>query len=149
MKWARAWAFQQCGISTCVYSEEPLQPLFKVINSKWCSVISLTLIEYSNDLQRLWSDWAYAQAGLSFCWSHVPHCWKSTALAQIKAIEQTLWSIHTQGKDMKWRLGSNFRSQVPPDAQTMAVKGGYWTYEKSIATTRAFFRTDFFSVNLF
>ena len=24
-----------------------------------------------------WSDCAYAQAGLSLCWSHIPHCWKS------------------------------------------------------------------------
>ena len=25
----------------------------------------------------------YAQAGLSLCWSHIPHCWKSHALAQL------------------------------------------------------------------
>ena len=56
---------------------------FKLRNSKWCSVSSLTVIEYSNDLQRLWSDCAYAQAGLSLCWSHTLHCWKSYATAHI------------------------------------------------------------------
>ena len=25
----------------------------------------------------LWSDCAYTQAGLSLCWSHIPHCWSS------------------------------------------------------------------------
>ena len=34
---------------TSVYSEEPMQPPFKLRNSKWCSVISLTVIEYSSD----------------------------------------------------------------------------------------------------
>ena len=47
--------FQQCGILTCVDSDEPLQPPFKLRNSKWCSVstCSLTIIEYSSDYQRL------------------------------------------------------------------------------------------------
>ena len=26
----------------------------------------------------------YAQADLRLCWSHIPHCWKSHALAHIK-----------------------------------------------------------------
>ena len=34
---------------TCVDSDEPVQPPFKHRNSKWCSVSSLTLIEYSRD----------------------------------------------------------------------------------------------------
>ena len=41
--------FQQCCILTCVDSDEPLQPPFKLRNSKWCSVSSLTIIEYSSD----------------------------------------------------------------------------------------------------
>ena len=69
--------FQQCGILTSVDTDEPGQPPFKPINSKWCSVGSLTIIQYSSDLQRLWSDCAYLQAGLSPCWPHIPHCWKS------------------------------------------------------------------------
>ena len=73
--------FQQCDILTSVDSDEPVQPLFKPRNSKWCSVSSLTLIEYSWDYQRLWSDCAYAQADLRFCWSHIPHCWKSHVAA--------------------------------------------------------------------
>ena len=38
---------------TSVDSDEPLQPPFKLKNSKWCSVSSLTIIDYSSDLQRL------------------------------------------------------------------------------------------------
>ena len=40
---------QQCGILTCVDSDKPLQLLFKLINSKWCSVSTLTVIEYSSN----------------------------------------------------------------------------------------------------
>ena len=47
--WASACDFQQCGILTWVDSDEPLQPPFKLRNSKWCSVSSLTIIEYSID----------------------------------------------------------------------------------------------------
>ena len=42
-------ALQQCGILTSVDTEEPVQPPFKLRNSKWCSVSSLTLIEYSSN----------------------------------------------------------------------------------------------------
>ena len=41
--------FQQCGILTSADSGEPVQPPFKRRNSKWCSVSSLTLIEYSSE----------------------------------------------------------------------------------------------------
>ena len=41
--------FQQCGILASVNSDEPVQPPFKLRNSKWCSVSSLTLLEYSSD----------------------------------------------------------------------------------------------------
>ena len=40
---------QQFDILTSVDSDEPLQPPFKLINSKWCSVSSLTIIEYLSD----------------------------------------------------------------------------------------------------
>ena len=43
------WAATQCGILTSVDSDEPVQPPFKLTNSKRCSVSSLTLIEYSSD----------------------------------------------------------------------------------------------------
>ena len=82
IKWAVTRDFQQCGILTRVDSDKPVQPFFKLRNSKWCSVSSLTLIEYSSDKQRLWSDCAYAQADLRLCWLHIPHCWKSHAPAQ-------------------------------------------------------------------
>ena len=82
------WAATQCGILTSVVSDEPaVQPPFKLTNSKRCSVSSLTLIEYSSDLQRLWSDCSYAQADLRRCWSHIPHCWKSHVTAQLYSFE--------------------------------------------------------------
>ena len=65
-----------------VDSNEPVQPPFRLKTLKWCSISSLTLKEYSSDKQRLWSDCRYAQADLRLCWSHIPHCWKSHALAQ-------------------------------------------------------------------
>ena len=42
--------FQQCGILACVDSDEPVQPPFKLRNSKWCSISSLIFKEYSSDL---------------------------------------------------------------------------------------------------
>ena len=41
--------FQQCGILTSVDSDEPVQPPFKVRNSKLCSVSSEAVIEYLSD----------------------------------------------------------------------------------------------------
>ena len=35
------WDFQQCGILTSVDSDEPVQSLFKLRNSKWCAVSSI------------------------------------------------------------------------------------------------------------
>ena len=67
-----------------VYTQTGLWSLpFKLRNSKWCSVSSLTLIEYSSHQQRLWSDCTNAQADLRHCWSHIPHYWKSHVVAQI------------------------------------------------------------------
>ena len=37
--------FQQCGIFITVDSDEPVQPPFKLRNSKWCSVSNLIFIE--------------------------------------------------------------------------------------------------------
>ena len=34
--WTSAWDFQQCGILTCVDSDESLHPPFKLRHSKWC-----------------------------------------------------------------------------------------------------------------
>ena len=63
--WATTCDFQQCGLLTSVDSDESVQPPFKLRNSKCSSASSWTFIEFSSDLQRLWSDCAYAQAGLS------------------------------------------------------------------------------------
>ena len=82
---------QQCGILTSVDSDEPVQPPFKLINSKWRSVSSLTLIEFQAR-----SDCAYAQADLSLCWSHIPHCWKPHACRGSNYSWDQLWLIHTE-----------------------------------------------------
>ena len=85
-KWAATCDFEQCGIWISVDSDQPVQPPFKLRNSKCCLVSSLTVIEYSSDLQRLWSDCAYAQADLRLCWSHIQHCWKSHVAAQMDTL---------------------------------------------------------------
>ena len=74
--------FQQCGILTSVDSDEPVQPSFKLRNYKWCLFSGLRVIAYSSDQQRHWSDCAYAQSGLSLCWSHILHCWISHLATQ-------------------------------------------------------------------
>ena len=91
--WAVTCDFQQCGILTSVVSDESLQPLFKLRNSKCCSVSSLTVIEYSSDLQRLWSDCAYAQDDLRLCWSHIPHRWESQAAAHLMCCTEESQSL--------------------------------------------------------
>ena len=61
-KWAAACDFQQCGILTYLDSDKPVQPPFKHRTSKCYLVSSLTVIEYSHDLQRLWSDCRYTHS---------------------------------------------------------------------------------------
>ena len=41
--------WHEINILTSVDLDEPLQPPFKLRNSKWCSVSSLPIIEYSSD----------------------------------------------------------------------------------------------------
>ena len=50
---AVACDFKQCDILTSVDSNEPVLHPLKRRNSKWCSVSSLTVLEYSSDKQRL------------------------------------------------------------------------------------------------
>ena len=47
--WAATCDFQQCGILTCVDSNEPVKSPFKLRISKRCSVSRLTVIKYSSD----------------------------------------------------------------------------------------------------
>ena len=72
-----------CGKFTLVDSDEPVQPPFKLRNSKWCLVSSLTVIEYSRDQHRLWSDCTYVLADPRPCWSHIQHYWKSHVAAHL------------------------------------------------------------------
>ena len=48
-KWSATCDFQQCDLLTSVDSDEHVQPPFKLRNSNWCSVSSLTIIDYSSD----------------------------------------------------------------------------------------------------
>ena len=50
--WATTWDFQQCGILTTEDSDKPVQPPFKLRNSKWCLASSLTLIGSSKRLAK-------------------------------------------------------------------------------------------------
>ena len=69
-----AWDFQQWGILTSVDSEKPVQSHFKLKNPKW-----------------------YAQADLSLCWSHIPHCLKSQVTAQLIDRSRTFQKMDTYG----------------------------------------------------
>ena len=117
INWAPTCDFQQCGNLIRVDSEEPLQPPFELRHSKWYSFSSLTLIEYSSDLHRLWSDCAYAQADLRLCWLHIPHCCKSYVMAQTILYwldEGTKVSVCNMLKNnllrlKKWNLATDYR----------------------------------------
>ena len=104
--WTQLWAvtcdFQQCGIFTSVDSDEPVLPPFKLRNFKWCLACCLTLLEYSSDKQRLWSDCAYAQADLRLCWSHIPHCWKPHVTALIYFWDMTGFTVYHSFNIYKW-----------------------------------------------
>ena len=70
-------------------------------NSKRCSVSRFIVIYLVfKRLAKLWSDCAYAQAGLSLCWLHIPHCWKSHVTAHIcitKLMHLTTLAIKVTG----------------------------------------------------
>ena len=114
--WAVTCAFQQCGILTSVDSDEPVQPRFKLRNSKWCSVNSLKVIKYSSDQQRLWSDCAYAQADLRLCWSHIPHCWKSHVTTLLQCVLHVIQDKKTGKNAFKfsiiWQKETGMDSEV-------------------------------------
>ena len=75
--WAAQCDFQQCGIMTCVESEEPVQPPVMLRSSKCCSASSLTqatskVSDQTAHMRRL--AWAFA--------GHKPHYWKFHVAAQ-------------------------------------------------------------------
>ena len=41
----------------------------------------------------------YAQADLRLCWSHIPYCWKSHALAQIIYADPSDYTIYKPNMD--------------------------------------------------
>ena len=88
------WHFHKCRLRrVCAAS-----------NFKWCSISSLKYIEYSNHQQRFWSDYTYAQAGLSLCWSHIPYCWKSQVPAQMERF--FMFSLYLHKKKLVQRLAA-------------------------------------------
>ena len=82
-----------------------MQPGVKLRVTKCCSVNRLTVIENSSDKQRLRSDCAYAQTGLSLCWSHIPHCWKSHFAAHL------LITVYTSYHDLKFKSFVQFSNK--------------------------------------
>ena len=104
----------KCGILTSLDSDELVRPPFKLRNSKWCSVSSSTVIEYSSDKQWLWPDCTYAQAGLSFCLSHIPHCWKAHVAAHIACYSVIIFKRVTIGLPVKRHLNG------------VSLAGGWW-----------------------
>ena len=116
-KWAATCDFQQCGILIWIDSDEPAQPPVKLRKSKCCSVSSLTVIEYSRDYQRLWSNCAYAQAGLNLCWLHIPLCLIYHVPAQMFFVQGfTIYllkgSIYTQKKKFSQYLCFLIKSTI-------------------------------------
>ena len=77
MRFPAMWHFDTCRLRQACAAP------FSLRNLKCCLISSLTVIEYSSDKQRLWSDCTYAQPGLKRCWSHIPHCWKSHVMAHL------------------------------------------------------------------
>ena len=90
IKWAVTCDFQQCGILTSVDTDVPVQPPFKLRNSKWCSVSSLTLIK------------AKALIRLRVCagWSE-PLLVAQTTLLEISC--HGLIVIQTLGASLRWQ----------------------------------------------
>ena len=120
--WAVIRIFQQCSILTCVDSDQPVQPPVNLRNSKCCSVCSLTIIEYSSDKQRLWSDCAYAQADLRLCWSHIPHCWKSHVAARMTLNNSHFFNVPCREKTCLWDFQSNNAQTSLPDYLDFELK---------------------------
>ena len=93
--------------------------LLLIIETKCCSFSSLPGIEYSSDLQRLWSDCAYAHAGLSLCLSHIPHCWKSHFVTHIwtsllffgEMLRSAITDLFCFGAKSIHKLNSNSKNQ--------------------------------------
>ena len=81
-KWVASWQNQQCGSAPSEDSDQPGYPpslirVFAVRMKKAC-VLSYPF----SAQQRLWSDWADAQADLSFRWAQL-FCWLCHEAAQI------------------------------------------------------------------
>ena len=108
--WAATCGLQKCGILTWIDSDKPVQPSFKLRNSKRCSISSFTLIEYSSDYKRLWSDCVYDQADLRLWWSNILHCWKSHAAAHMFFIHSNFENNVKSG--FYWRI-CKIRARVP------------------------------------
>ena len=90
------WRFDKCRLRRAWKSP------FKQRNSKWCSVSSLTLIVYSCNQLRLWSDCAFAQADLRLCRLHIPHCWKYRVAAHMVLHSYSGTSITVAWRCLLW-----------------------------------------------
>ena len=83
------------GVLTSVDSDEHVQPIFNPRNSKWCSVSSLTLVKYSSDYQRLWSDCAYAGWSEALLVAH-------TTLLEVPCLGSKIFNTQTNKSGWLW-----------------------------------------------
>ena len=61
-----------------------------------CYAVSrIIFIDYSSDLQKIWSDCAYAHADMRCCWFYIPHCWKSHVVAHFTyCVTELIWEAN-------------------------------------------------------
>ena len=80
MIWDTLWQNQHCGM--CAQRR---------LRSAWVSDLKKAwVLSYPlSAKKRLWSDWANAQADLSFRWPHKPFCWFCHEMAQLFLIKGT------------------------------------------------------------
>ena len=83
MIWAVTWDLQQFGNLTSVDSDEHMLPPFKMMFS-----LKLKTHRIFKRQAKTLIRCAYAQADLSLCWSHKPHCWKSLVAAHLCNINE-------------------------------------------------------------
>ena len=78
-------AYDKTNNMACAPSEDSDQPGHPPYPIRVCCALNrlLRTQAFSCGQQRLWSDWADAQADLSLRWAHMPFCWFCHALAHL------------------------------------------------------------------
>ena len=61
------------------------------------------------------TDCAYAQADLSLCWSHIPHCWKAHVAAQmvLQCVDEYMRRLHMEESGVRFHhSNSSLKKEV-------------------------------------